>query len=228
MDSTTVAALMVGIAVGKPALGLVRDFLGRVLAPSGDALGQTLAYPIQQFNRRRIERAERMVIGAAAIVAQAGETPLQVPGRVLFPILEKGSVEEDSELQLRWMTLLASSAMPSKHNWVLPGFAEILSQLTPIQAAILDWMYDCLLEGGFMSPNRESGEIQKQFGLDDREYGLYASDLVRLGLIQRARVAFKDAWEDDGLHATVTLTPLGQNFVVACRPPKPAEIAAPF
>jgi hypothetical protein len=57
-----------------------------------------------------------------------------------MPILQHASVEDDHEMQSRWAALLANnSATPDK---VLPGFPRILSELSPLDVRILDWLYN--------------------------------------------------------------------------------------
>jgi hypothetical protein len=121
--------------LGKPSAELVKDFLGRILAPSGDAFGQVLAHPIVEWQKRRVERADKLVERAAAIAAERGEEPKPVPGRILFNILEHGSVEEDNDLAEPWAALLANAS--TRPSTVLPAFASILAELSPLEARLL-------------------------------------------------------------------------------------------
>src|SRR3954465_7572990 len=100
MDPTASAVVIAGLAAGaaKPAADLVKDFLGRVLNPAGDAVGEAVAFPIREWQRKRVERANRIVLDAATVVITEQIEPQQVPGRVFGPLIEKASVEEDEEL----------------------------------------------------------------------------------------------------------------------------------
>jgi hypothetical protein len=131
--SATGMVVMAGLKhVGKPTAELVKDFLGRVLAPTGNALGEALAHPIVEWQKRRVDRAQKLVGDAALIVAEAGDEAQQVPGRVLWPLLERGSVEEDEVFVSRWRALLANAAM--KPTSVLPAFAS--ATVIPLRASI--------------------------------------------------------------------------------------------
>src|SRR5436853_5214114 len=87
---------------GEKGLEIAGKFLERIFGPAADALGDAMASPIQDWHRRRVQRAGQIVRDAAEIVAGLGHEPHPVPGRVLWPILEKGSLEETPELQQRW------------------------------------------------------------------------------------------------------------------------------
>ena len=90
MDAPTAAAAITGLTVvGKPAIALVKDVIGRIVNPSADAIGQGLAAPLEQWAKRRQENAVSTVIDAATILIGKGVEPLAVAGRILFPILER-------------------------------------------------------------------------------------------------------------------------------------------
>src|SRR5687767_5359441 len=124
MDVTTSAALIVGLKyAGPPGAELVKEFLSNLLMPSAEVGGRILAHPLQEWQRKRIERANRVVLDAALMVAETGKEPLPVPARILMPLLEKGSLEEDDILRTRWSALLANAATGAEQ--ILPAFVEI-------------------------------------------------------------------------------------------------------
>jgi hypothetical protein len=136
MDPITGAVVIAGLKyAGKPTAELVTGFLSKILGPSGDALGSALAHPIAEWHARRVGRATAIVQGAAELLSHSGLEAHCVPGRLLFPILEMGSLEEHSELQECWTSLLANSA--SDPDAVLPAFARILAELSPDEARVL-------------------------------------------------------------------------------------------
>jgi abortive infection alpha-like protein len=238
MDPVSGAAVIVGLQkFGEPAAELVKDFLGRILAPTGDALGQALAQPIVEWQKRRVERASKLVREAAAAVAESGQEPQPVPGRLLFPILERGSLEEDDELHQRWVSLLANSAL-SPYD-ILPSFVTILGELSPAEANVLHQLHQIAVESNWanLAVGREFYLRQKeQWGsLEERaelrvissrmghvspaQMDVVVANLKRLALVER-----------DGAHPSVVrlrLTPFGAAFIRACSadPPPPAPQA---
>jgi hypothetical protein len=226
MDPVTGAVITTGLksaaalAVAKPAAELLKDFLGRIFAPTGDALGQVGAYPIVEWQKRRVERAAKLVQRAAELVVERGEIPQAVPGRLLFPILERGSVEEDEELAERWATLLANaSTSPAA---VLPAFASILGELSPHEAVLLRHVQDVAIELGPYeratneSPSfyRRRDEVRSRLWVSslEQELGLaqmpvLCANLQRLGLVSL-----------DSGGGAVAFTQFGQAFIEACEP----------
>jgi hypothetical protein len=47
-------------------------------------------------------------------------------------------LEEDDDLRAKWAALLANAATAEQGDYILPAYAEILRQLTPVQAKMLD------------------------------------------------------------------------------------------
>lgn len=62
MDALTGAVVIAGLKyAGPPAASVVTNFLNRILSPAGDAIGEAAAYPIQEWQRKRVERAQVVV-----------------------------------------------------------------------------------------------------------------------------------------------------------------------
>src|ERR1035438_5844869 len=74
----------------------------------------------------------------------AGFTPQTVPPKVLFPLLEGASFEEDENLHDMWAALLANATSPLSAQIVRPGFIAIWKEMAPDEAGLLNWMYDFL------------------------------------------------------------------------------------
>ena len=78
------------------------------------------------------------------IAEEAGFTPQAVPIKLLFPLLDGASLEEDEDLHTMWSRLLASAASPENTNRVRPAYIAVLRQLAPDELAILNWIWsDC-------------------------------------------------------------------------------------
>ena len=222
MDVVTGAVVIVGLQqTAKPTVELVKDFLSRLLAPTGDAVGKALAHPVEEWQRRRVERASELVAAAAALVVGTGAEAQPVPGRVLWPILQNGSLEEEPELQDRWAALLASA---STHcDDILPAYAYILDQLTVLHVHVLDWMYrygrissvDDSQNPGWR--DIQMSEIIGRFGLHIDTYSVLASDLHRLQVIDGRRHIYTKTMASQSYYALVNLTPLGVAFVRSCQ-----------
>lgn len=209
--------------VGKPAADVAKELIVRLLGPSVDIGGDALKGWVQA----RIGRGHDTVIAAAAILKEDGLEPRPVPGRILLPILEHASLEEDDALRAKWAALLANAATDDGGDYILPAYAEILRQLTPVHAAILDWIFENAQEPSAVEPtiaswrDVEAEEVSHRFGLNSADYRIIASDLHRLQVIDGRRetqtVYGGKSLSSASTYVVIGLTPLGVAFIRACR-----------
>lgn len=205
---------------------------GVVGAPSAE-VGAALA---DRIRFRRWKTNVKLLEKAAKFAEERGIDPEAVPVKTLFPLLEKGSLEdpEDEDMIDRWANLLTSSADPNGE--VPPSFPEILSQLTSFEARLLNTLYDRATD----LPREEwwaRGIVFSSVVSDDPNVSQRAQaaieNLYRLGIAappttgtttgRGGKVENRFA----GSHTTplTCLTELGYAFVSACRPPE--SIKAP-
>ena len=226
MDPITGALVIFGLKyVGQPGAELVKDLVERILGPAADAKGLALREWIEQ----RHNRATDTLFEAGTLLRDAGIEPQPVPGRILLPLLEKASLQDQSELQRKWAALLANAATPDKME-ILPAYVEILSQLLPLHASLLDGMFSRqeLTEEGrirFKSVSRD--EVLENLNIDKTSYAVLAVDLHRMRLIEGSSHVWIAA-DPVGLtnptnYGRITLTALGIHFIAACQPPARAE-----
>ncbi len=237
MDPITVAGAVTiaGLKyVGQPTAGMVKDFVGRIFGPTADALGQVLADPVVEWRQRRAERAQQVIEDAAKLVAEQGKEPQAVPARVLMPLLEKGSLEEDDSLHARWVALLANASM--NPDAVHPAFVTILGELSPLEARLLARIYDMdpervarlafkahLDERKFLLKQLSVGALVQFLAAPDRDpyvspidfymtvFNVVVINLERLRLIKPGP-AVGPNWDGE----TWVMTPFGIAFMIAC------------
>lgn len=204
-------------------------FLDEMLKPAATAIGEDA---LTTYRAWRTKNVVAVATAATEMLSNAGVKPLPVPGRILMPLLEHASFEEDSSLRGKWSALLANSA--SKDSQILPAFIEILRQLTPVQAKMLDWINQTVGINDITSD-----EICMGFGLESDEYTLLASDLHRLQLIDGRRVIHAPekkqflggsakphritGQSSSSLYYTISLTVLGSAFIAACTQPRAGQ-----
>src|SRR5947209_3388562 len=126
MDSNDLIKAAPAIAKGAGALAAAIPFTAivkRMLGPAVDEVAEQLRTEIRVYRYGRtlklLEKAERMA-------QEAGYTPNAVPIKLLFPLLEGASFEEDEDLHDMWAALLANAASPENAETVRPGFIAIL------------------------------------------------------------------------------------------------------
>ena len=152
-----------------------------------------------------------------------GLSPRKVPLKILYPLLEYGSLEEDVNLRELWSALLAKASSPEFSVAFSQMYIEILRQLSPNEVEILNFMVneyekDSSVAKGEKKYDHES--IIKSIGLSMNAYKILVLNLVRLNLIElppmERDIKLGDPADEDVITAA-RLINLGLDFVRHCR-----------
>jgi hypothetical protein len=217
-----IARATTAVAASVPFTSIVK----RMLGPAADEVAEMWRDQVRLYRYERqlkcVEKAERMA-------REAGFTPQAVPPKILFPLLEGASFEDNEDLHTMWSALLANAASPDAEK-VRPGFIAILRHLSADEARMLNRFYEAHHSSVLSSLDdalhwdRLSEIYRDDWGNDKHEVrvapdprlpemdlrtcldGLEAYQLIR----QRTIVP----WE------LYSMTARGYQFVAACRPPK--------
>lgn len=128
------------VATVASVYGVVRPFLAKLLGPAADEMGEIGR---DYIKGRRAKNAERTLEEAEKMISEVGREPAEVPLKVLIPLLEAASLEEQGELTKKWAALLANATDSSgNRNRVDAGFIEILKQLSIHDARALQALFD--------------------------------------------------------------------------------------
>jgi hypothetical protein len=233
---------MIGAAAGFAA-GRAGHFLDELLKPTAALIGTDIA---ERYREWRGQNLADVLIQANDFAQTAGLSVGPVPGRILFPILEYASMEDDASLRRLWASLLANAASQSSLGKTLPAFAEILRQLTPVEATLLQYLHFRRIRlrvGDHWHPATEL-EVRRRFLLEGDDYFVAMGDLDRLQLVEGRRRAtaqtasFKDIaelaadrWHWSVRYKHIGLTALGLRFIEHCTAPPPntnPEFEGPF
>lgn len=201
-----------------------QEFATAVVGPSGHEVGELFADKVRY---RRFLSQLKIVKKATKAAEEAGLPPSAVPWRVLVPLLEYGSFEDDEDMLGRWASLLANAA--TKRAGVHVAYPEILRQIEPLEAAMLDAMY----EGLAASFDETSGVLPlngfdlewflRHVTMDYEDFPGAAANLVRLELASATGRNDRPAMVHSVTHTVVStaiqLTVFGASFIEACRPP---------
>lgn len=213
--------------IGAYALGKADKFLDVFIEGKGQDL----------YEKWKARNAAETCKEADLMLQEAGRIVLgPVPGRLIMPILEAASQDDDPEMRKMWAALLANTASMGGEKQ-LPGFSDTLRQLTPTHARILQWLYDQAYDPGTGIkhwPTVERKAIETYFDLSGANYALLMADMTRLQLIQRHRPhknlddkhsaqqqinhLLAELNERDRLDH-ITLSTLGIHFMMAVTPP---------
>ena len=124
--------------IGK-AIDKAAEFLDKIVGPALSDIGGILSDEIRFF---RLKNQIRIVQKAEAYFVKKGIEPVKVPLKILAPLLEYGSLEEDEIIQDKWASLLIHAADPGTSNRFSTIFTELLKQLTSLEVIILEKIYN--------------------------------------------------------------------------------------
>jgi hypothetical protein len=189
-------------------------FAARVTGSGAKELG---AWFGDHIRVRRLKSQLRILDEAQKLAEDAGYEPQVVNLKVLVPLLETGSLEDEANDEMIgcWAALLANAASGDRD--VPPSFTSVLRDLEPEQARILDNVYEIMMQ---IAPELRKGDIGiarmglvAELGLSDETIDYHLDNLIRLRLVRRPTGTIGDDLE------LVTLSEFGRAFVRACRPP---------
>jgi hypothetical protein len=145
--------------------------------------------------------------------------------KIAIPLLQTASMEEDDSLQDRWINLLVNAANEKSGVEVNRAYIEILSQITPLEAQILDAIYflpfaeiqhrgvitSDLPDNVYVAPRNQSEWQEPAY-----EVALALANLARIQTLKPTMVM-----SGAELYSRVIPTIMGSAFVSACRVRKP-------
>jgi hypothetical protein len=244
IDSTTI---VVGLAI----YGGAKEFFSRIAGKIADKVGDDVADAFSvKLRTYRLKNWAEAVRSAHAQVEAAKREAKAIPPKVLIPLMEGASLEDDESMQARWASLLARAAVAGNADDIPPAYASILSQLTPLSATTLEILRDTRQLAGW---DQDPGVYKTKIGDDLREqlggrwvyngaaemYDRFAEAeaaldlLIRQGLaartsllkkkrpaLQAGNLAYPEQLEKAGY--AIYITELGRRFLAACQPLEPS------
>jgi hypothetical protein len=144
--------------------------------------------------------------------------------KILVPLLENGSLEEDEDMIERWATLLANAINPNHTGGVNIGYLDVLRQLSPKDALVLDKLFEYynqkLEEGkkdGDVDFHPTIAQVKTLFGLERKIWWESISNLFRLGLVTTSGVPLVRQSSDSIDNSHLILNEYAFKFVKTCK-----------
>jgi hypothetical protein len=188
-----------------------------VLADDSNALGPVREYATYveaRLHLRHLPRLAQRAMAAAEKIRESGlpHRAFEALEEPLVTAILEGMAEETSpDLQPAWENLLAN-ALTDKSSEVRRAFPEILRQLDPKDAQILD---------GLARATSDTTYLQDELGLDDRD-AVSLDNLTALELLRpvyRTPTTVGSITIDPSTIAAYVFNERGWAFVKACRAP---------
>jgi hypothetical protein len=188
-------------------------FLGKFVGPAAEHLGKAAW-----------ERAQAVGKNAAQLLAKVGREPQPVEPKVLVPLVQAAALETDPGLSEQWAALLANAADPEQRAKVLPGFVDILRQLTPTEARVVNYIYagQPPFSTSLIRPTSiTTGEIMAAVEIPPATVAMSVDNLLRLRLCEKRTGGLDSAGDATSLSMTYDVLPtiFGLEFFKACTPP---------
>jgi hypothetical protein len=204
------------IDAGRDAGGFIAKYIAGPLEQGMGIFEDKLKYMRWERQLRLMRRSEQLTIELGY-----GAPSRAIPMKVAIPLFQGASIEDDDTMQDRWINLLINAAYARNEQQVQRYHVDMLAQMSPLEAQILDKVYALPFEEA-----KEKGIIASQLPTNASVLGggwpwepetsvcLALANLKRLGCIALPDTAAEDFF------AIVLPTRLGRDFVAACRCPE--------
>lgn len=198
---------------------------------AGGFISRFIAGPLEQgmgiFEDKlkyiRWENQQRFMKRALSLQRRLGlsDPDRAVPLKIAIPLFQGASVEEDGSLQDLWANLLINAAYRKSGVEVQRAYVEILSQLSPTEAQILDKVYALPFnETQYNGVITTDLPYSVRIGANKDGDLLEPSDEVKLAIANLDRIGcLKTGFSLLGgeMFSRINPTVLGRYFVNACR-----------
>lgn len=126
------------INVPKRVVDGAEKFLGKLLGPAISESGQLIG---DQIRYRRFKNQVTIFTKAKILLEEKSLNPKQVNLKVLSPLVEYSSLEEDEKMQTTWANVIANiSTYDTEQSFNLKCI-EILKEITPNEVLFLDFLF---------------------------------------------------------------------------------------
>lgn len=159
-------------------------FLGKLVEQPLEELGGLLTDQVKLW---RFKNQVNIILKAEKYLKDKNIEPRKIPLKTLVPLLEQSSWEENPDMQNRWASLLASSADPNYNSHIHSSYVEILKQLSPIEAKLLDIMYSEYKKSSEETKNAlkfAKEKICPILKMQSEQFDVMVANLYRLNLLQ--------------------------------------------
>jgi len=201
-------------------LELAKDFLGKLILPTVEEVGLLAADNVKIW---RFKNQVRLLNNVEKYITKNKIAPKKVPLKILLPLLENASLEEEPEIIILWESLLINY-IDSNKTFNLSVFPKILSEISTNQAVLLKSV-DAYFTLDSIE-NLKLIEYEKILWIGNPKYKNSPSEisnLIRLGLLKEVNSYttindYKNIFPGQTIldEKFIALTPLGEEFIKIC------------
>ena len=114
-----------------------------VFGPSISEISETFA---DNFRLRRFKNQVKILTKANEHITELGFDPKQIDLKVLAPLVQLSSLEENPNLQDRWAKLITNIVRIEGQTLLKQNAIEIISKISNEEAQLIDFLHDFYLE----------------------------------------------------------------------------------
>jgi hypothetical protein len=190
---------------------IVKSFVEKVLAPPAEEIGQIFAESIRYY---RAIKEIKIINKVEAYFKEKNIKTKKISLKLLAPLLEQSSLEEDESLQDKWAALFANTVSEGK-DLDTPVYINILSQLTRADAEVFEIIFKNVTSTSGTDSKSVTLKLNTSVKIDDILPGRADAEFIVDNLI-RLRLVKEDNPFNSQI-ANVALTELGFRFMFACK-----------
>lgn len=197
-------------------------FLNGIVPESIKELGGILTDTVKYW---RFKNQVSIIKKAKNVLDENNLSKQNIPLKTLVPLLEGASLEEEESMQTRWANLLANAVSGAIE--VTPSYVEILKELSPVEALLLDKLHDeASKEPDYRKRLNLTFDKQKicaWLSIPLEKFDLIIENLFRLNLCRMPGSTGMTFGENMRVAVNTTdlfeFTATGFDFVSACKEP---------
>lgn len=125
--------------VPKRVVDAAEKVLGKLLGPAISESGQLIA---DQIRYRRLKNQVTVFAKANQLLEEKGIEPKKVNLKVLYPLIEYSSLEEEDKMQTTWANVIANISTYDTEQVFNLKCIEILKEITPNEVMLLDFLFE--------------------------------------------------------------------------------------
>lgn len=152
-------------------LELAKDFANKILGPAVEEVGLLLADKVKFY---RYKNQVNILLKAKKYVESKNIDTKEIPTKILVPLLEQASLEENEELQNKWANLIGNLA-DSEQNLQNQIFPYLLGQLSLNEYQELAILYN--REAEFRIERKAVDKESKEFKEQNGYFAPFSKDL---------------------------------------------------
>lgn len=127
----------------KQLLDKGEEVIKAVFGPSISEISETFA---DNFRLRRFKNQVKILTKANEHITELGFDPKQIDLKVLAPLVQLSSLEENPNLQDRWSKLITNIVRIEGKTLLKQNAIEIISKISNEEAQLIDFLHDLYLE----------------------------------------------------------------------------------